>query len=183
MSAAAIATPPYSVDQEESLAGRMSRGVLPPGEALRHAIAIAAGLRDLHKQGLVYGTVTASQVLLVPSGAVLRNGGGLMQLGDCREDVKSFGAVLSEILRRSEGPSEFKTEIGQLASRCREESLEMRYVLTRLRLMRLRQNAPAKRKLILVRQTAKMPRFRLRVHMTLRWRPLVNLVAAALTGK
>jgi len=186
MSAAAVAMDPHAATYEESLAERLSGGSLAPDEVLRYAIAIATGLRDLHRQGLVYGAVSSHLILLGPSGAFLRSSGGLAQLGDSREDVKAFGALLGELLRGVEAAEEFRAEIDRLALSCREEIPEMRHVLIVLRLLRLRQTGPARRRPVVVRQPAapaQKQKIRLRIHMALHWKPLVNLVAAALTGK
>jgi len=188
MSVAELAAEPCAEALEESLAERLSRGSLPEDEALQHSIAIAASLRDLHKQGLVYGAVSAQVIVLRVLGACMSGSRGLAQFGDSREDVKAFGAVLGEILRRSEGSDEFRVEMERLARLCREETPEMRYVLTRLRLLRLRQNLPANHGLRpalvpLPAAPATTPKIRLRIRMALHWRPLVNLVAAALAGR
>jgi len=186
MSAAAVAMEPHAGKYEESLAERLSRGPLPPDEVLRSAIAIATCLRDLHKQGLVYGAVSSHLVLLGSSGAFLRSSGGLAQLGDGREDVRAFGALLGEMLRGMEGWEEFRAEMDRLALGCREEAPEMRHALVVLRLLRVRQTAAAGRRPALLRQpaaAAKTRKVRLRIHMALQWRPLAHLVALALPGR
>jgi len=186
VSAAAAAIEPHAQTYAESLAERLSRGSLPPAEALRYAIAIAASLRDLHRQGLVYGAVSSHLVLLGPSGVFLRSGGGLAQLGDGREDVQAFGGLLGEMLRTVEGSREWRAEIDRLAQRCGGENLDMQHVLIALRLLRVRQAAAVARKPVLIRQPAAPPKKRigrLRIHLALRWKPLIGLAALVLPGK
>jgi hypothetical protein len=125
----------------ESLAERMARSPLPLVETLRYAADIAMALRDLHRQGLAYGAVSAQLIELGPSGAALRTTGGLRHLGDARRDVAAYGAVLEAMLRPAEtadaGWDALRAEARALALACRNESPGMRHVLIALRLLGL----------------------------------------------
>jgi hypothetical protein len=167
---------------QESLTERLSRGPLPLEETLRYATEIATCLRDLHRHGLAYGAVCSQLILLGPSGASLRQTGGLTHLGDGHCDVTAFGAVLEEILGGTDGPDDFCREIRALAMCCRDQAPEMRHVPIVLRLMalRARQSAMAPREPVRVRRPEPA---RLRLHLSLHWRPLANLAALALSGK
>jgi hypothetical protein len=159
---------------------------LPVAEALPYAIRIATCLRDLHTQGLIYGAVSSQLILLGQSGAALRGIGGRAQIGDGREDVKGFGTVLSEMLRRIEGSQELRAEMDSLAVRCKEEAPDMRQVLILLRLLRLRQSLVVVRSPVLVPRAEPAPkkrRGRLRIHIALHWKPLAHLAALAFSGK
>lgn len=122
-------------DLQESLTERLSRGPLPVREALRYATQIAFCLRDLHAQGLVYGAVSSHLVLLTPSGASLRAGGNLLQLGDGREEVEAFGAVLAEMAGRLEGSISEQIEFERLAALCQSDAPAIQQVLIALRLL------------------------------------------------
>jgi hypothetical protein len=132
----------------------MGRGRLPLAKALRYATQVAACLRDLHRQGLVYGAVSSQLILLGPRGATLRNSGTSAQLGDPRRDVAAFGAVLSEILRRVEGPERLCAEIQSLALLCQDQTVDMRQALIGLRLLGLQ----AEQITAAARRLAKRPR-------------------------
>ena len=108
--------------------------------------------------------------------------GGLTHLGDGHCDVTAFGAVLEEILGGTDGPDDFCREIRALAMCCRDQAPEMRHVPIVLRLMalRARQSAMAPREPVRVRRPEPA---RLRLHLSLHWRPLANLAALALSGK
>jgi len=186
MSANAVPLEPNVEGYQESLTERMGRGRMPLAEALGYATRIAACLRDLHSQRLVYGAVSSQLILLGPSGATLRNSGCLTHLGDGRRDVTAFGAVLAEMVRRVDGPEDLCAELNSIAVRCQDDAPDMQQVLLCLRLLALRSGTAAARPPVLVLRTAKpgpAERIRLRLHMCLRWKPLVNLAAFALSGK
>ena len=191
MSAAAVAVAETEEIFQESLTERMARGRLPLAEALRYAIQIATCLRDLHLQRLVYGAVSSQLIVLGPAGATLRSSGGLTHLGEAHDDAQAFGAVLGEMLRGIDGPEELRAEMGVLAAHCQEEAPDMQQVLIALRLLGLqaRQSMVARPRPVLVRrpESAAKPQVkkavRLRLHMTLHWKPLASLAAFALAGK
>jgi hypothetical protein len=170
---------------QESLTDRMGRGRLPLAEALAYAIQIAASLRDLHAQRLVYGAVSSQLIVLGPAGAELRSSGSLTRLGNARADVTSFGTVLSEIMRKVDGPEAICAEMNALAVRCQDDVPDMRQVVVLLRLLRLRFRQGSVRVLrpILVPPPEEAPRTKkafLRLHLSLHWKPLVHLVSAVL---
>ena len=138
MSSAPVTGDELAESYQESLTERFRRGRLPVAEALLYAAQIAACLRDLHMQGLVYGDVNSQTIMLGPSGASLPSDGTPAHLGEPHYDVVGFGAMLEEMLRRVEGPKIMQIEIGQLAVRCRTEALDMQQVLITLRLLTLR---------------------------------------------
>jgi hypothetical protein len=178
------------VDQE-SLTERMARGRLPLADALRYATQIATSLRDMHLQRLVYGAVSSQLILLGPRGATLRSSGGLTHLGEGRDDVQAFGAVLGEMLRGIDGPEELRVEMGTLATCCQQEAPDMQQVLITLRLLglRLRQGAALRRTPMLAcrpKVAAKPRRKFLQGELVLQWldaarqwKPLANLGALA----
>jgi len=176
---------------QESLTERMARGRLSLAETLCYATQIATSLRDLHLLGLVYGAVSSQLILLGPSGAVLRNTGGLAQFGDRHHDVKAFGAVLGAMIAGADGPEELLAELRGLAMRCQEETPDILQVLITLRLLGFRSRlATAEvRKLVLVRCPAAAAKrdvtetVRMGLHLALHWRPLASLAAFALWGK
>jgi hypothetical protein len=178
------------IDQE-SLTERMARGRLSLAETLRYATQIAASLRDLHVHGLAYGAVSSQLILLGPSGAALRITGGLTHFGERRHDVTAFGGVLGDMIRGVDGPEGLLAEVRGLAMRCQEEAPDMQQVLIALRLLGLRSRlaATAVRKLVSVRRPEAAAKrdlketVRLRLHLALRWKPLANLAAFALSGK
>ena len=184
--AAALASLEEGVEiVQETLSGRIARASLPLAETLRYAIQLATYLRDLHTYGLAYGAVSPQLVLLGPNGAELRHCGGLIRLGDSRNDVAGFGATLGEMLRATEGSSELLREVQLVAEGCREASLDMQQALIALRLVALR-----------VRQAesvAAAPRERPEIQtkdemwglhaLLLRWRPLASLAAFAMWGR
>jgi hypothetical protein len=165
--------------RQESMAARLGRAPLPIAEALRYSTQIAAFLRDLHVQGLVYGAVSSHLILLGPSGAFLRVTGALARLGDARADVTAFGTVLSEMARRTEGSPEFQRELEALAGRCREESPEMQQVLITLRLLAL----AARQLQAPPRKPAPIAPLHNWARTVPLWKPLANLAAFALSGK
>jgi len=171
----------------ETLAERMERGPLPVGEALRYAIQIARYLRDLHAQGLVYGAVSSHLIVLAPSGACLRPSGGVAHLGDRRDDVAAFGGVLREILPALQ-TSDSRDAMAALARHCEQDTPDIRHVTVALRLiaLRMRHRAAGVRRPGAARRpepsAIRRKRVRLRIRMTLRWKPLVNLAALALSG-
>jgi serine/threonine protein kinase len=170
---------------EESLTGRMGRGRLPIAEALGYATQIAACLRDLHTQGLVYGALNSQSIVLGPAGASLRSSGSFAHLGDARADVTAFGLVLSEMLRKVDGPDAWCAELNALAVRCQDDAPGMRQVLMVLRLLRLRVRQGAVKVLrpILVPRPEPVPRGKrvwARLHLSLHWKPLVHVVASVL---
>jgi len=175
MSAAATAMEGRGEGYRESLTERMGRAPLPVEEALRYAIQIATGLRDLHRHGLVYGAVSSQSILLGPAGASLRSSGGLSRLGDRHPDVAGFGAVLGEMRRRMAGPEGLGEKLEMLAMRCQEESADMQKLLIALRLLALeeRLGAVVAPRLELVR----------RPKMARKWAPLANIAALAMWGK
>lgn len=188
MSAALVAIEECAETCQESLAGRLSRGPLPLAEALQYAIEIATCLRDLHRQRLVYGAVSSQSILLGPAGAALRGTGGLAQLGDRREDVKAYSALLREILRSTEGWAELCAEIDALAAHCQDQTPDIQHALIALRLLLLRLRHAS----IVIRRPVLVPRIdpaipkrtaRLRIHLALHWKPLVSLAALAFPGK
>jgi hypothetical protein len=189
MSANAVPLEPSVEGYQESLTERMGRGRMPLAEALGYATRIAACLRDLHTQRLVYGAVSSQLILLGPSGATLRGSEGLRHLGDGHRDVTAFGGVLAEMVRRVDGPEDLCAELNSIAVRCQDEGPDMQQMLLCLRLLALRCGAPVVRRPVLVLRTARGSKpgpaesVRLRLHMCLRWKPLVNLAAFALSGK
>lgn len=188
MSAAALAIEEPVEPDYESLTERMGRSPLPVAEALRHATQIATCLRDLHMQHLIFGAVSSQLIQLGPKGASLRSSGALAQRGDASRDVKGLGAVLGEMLPRLEGPPELVAEMAALAVRCQEEKPDMQQVSIALRLlgMRARHGAVAVCWPPPVRRAHEAPKkrpVRLRLHLALHWKPLVNLAAFALSGK
>lgn len=184
MSAAAVVAEECAEGYRESLTERMARGPMPAGETFRYAIQVATCLRDLHSQGLVYGAVSSQLIVLGPSGASLRLS-GLAQLGDARMDVKAFGGVLQEMLRRAEGNG-WREELDALALRCQSETPDIQQVLITLRLlaMRIRQESYVPRPLFVVEPpVSAASRVRLRIQMALQWKPLASLVAFAISGR
>jgi hypothetical protein len=187
MSAHAIPVEEGAEAYQESLTERMGRGRLSLAEALRFATQIATCLRDLHAQHLVYGAVSSQLIQLSPSGATLRSTGGLTRLGDGHHDVASFGAVLSEMLRRMDGPEDLRAEIEALAMRCREEAPDMQQVLITLRLLTLqaRQGAGTVRRPLRARAPKRAAKTETESGRRLpwQWKPLANLAALGLWGK
>ena len=116
----------------------MGRGRLPVTEALLYATQIATCLRDLHAHKLVYGAVSSQLILLARTGASLRTSGTLLQMGEGRDDVAAFGAVLGEMLGKLEGSMALQIEIGRLALQCQVEDPGIQQVLIALRLLGLR---------------------------------------------
>jgi hypothetical protein len=172
----------------ETLTGRIGRGGLSLGEALGYATQIAVCLRDLHSQGLVYGAVSSQLILLGPLGATLRSSGTLAHLGDPANDVAAFGVVLNEMLRGTDGPQDLCEQMNSLAVRCQDDAPGMKQVAIALRLLRLeaRHGAVPVRRLALAprpKAAARKSKVRVRVHLSLHWKPLVNLLAFALSGK
>jgi TolB-like protein len=55
--------------QGESLADRLTRGRLPPADALPIALAVLAGLGALHDHGLIHRDLKPSNIFLTPHGA------------------------------------------------------------------------------------------------------------------
>ena len=55
----------------ESLAQRLSRGPLPPGDALPIALAVLAGLDALHRNGIIHRDLKPSNIFLTAHGAKL----------------------------------------------------------------------------------------------------------------
>ena len=55
----------------QTLAERLSRGAMPPAEALRHAITIADALDKAHRSGLVHRDLKPANVMLTQAGAKL----------------------------------------------------------------------------------------------------------------
>jgi hypothetical protein len=141
MSSKIVETAEQAETHQESLTERMARSPLSLAEILRYATEIAAALRGLHQSGLEYGAVSAQLILLGPAGAALRPTGALHCLGDGRSDVKAFGAVLADMLRREKPGSASLDGIRQraraLSQRCLKESPDMQRVLIALRLMAL----------------------------------------------
>jgi hypothetical protein len=194
---------------QDSLAERMARSPLSLLEGLRCATEIAAALRDLHEHGLVYGAVSSQLIELGPSGATLRSTGVVRHLGDSSRDVAAFGAVLEEMSHRAESvgnlPDALLEQAHALALRCRNDSPPMQQVSIALRLlalqvrhcgavagpMRQAQAPQAEARQAVVRPmpaaatpVAKPPvRVRVRIRLTLRWKPLANLAVFALSGK
>ena len=55
----------------ETLAGRLARGGLPLGQALRHAVEIADALDKAHRHGIVHRDLKPGNVMLTKAGATL----------------------------------------------------------------------------------------------------------------
>jgi hypothetical protein len=165
---------------EETLSDRIARGSLPPAELLQDAIQIAACLRELHAQGLVYGALNSQAILLGAEGVSLRPTTPPPSR-DEHDDVAAFGTLLREMLGGAQA-GELHDEVEALAARCQENALSLQHVAGRLRILavRLRHSALAAR-----RRTAipKKQKVRLRIRFSLHWRPLVNLAAFALVAK
>jgi hypothetical protein len=189
MSAAAVAVEARAEAYQETLTERLGRGALPVAEALQYAAQVATCLRDLHMQGLVHGAVSSQLILLGPTGASLRTGSSLAQLGDAHYDVTGFGGVLGEMLRWVRGPEVLHIEIGRLAIRCQLKALDMQQVLITLRLIALRARlgtvaAPGP---VLVRRAEEAGRAPLKetvlhwVHTARQWKPIASLAAFALS--
>jgi len=182
------AADPVAETHHEGLAERMARGPLTLEETLRYAIQVAACLRDVHSQGLIHGALTSHAILLSQSSLSLPASGGLLQLGDPHGDVKGFGAVLREMLAGLEASS-WRDEIASLAARCEDGTPHMQHVVIDLRLvaLRLHHASTVRRRSIEVA----VPRIpvanrrpgRMRIRMSLHWRPLANLVALAFSGR
>jgi hypothetical protein len=193
MSANAVALPERVEVRYESLVERMDRGGLSLAEVLGYATQIAAGLRDLHTQRLVYGAVSSQLIVIGASGATLKSSGGLRRLGDGRRDVAAFGAVLAEMVCRVDGPEDLCAELIAIAARCQNDACDMRRVLISLRLLGLRLSTAAARRPVSTQRTvtrnraAAKPgfadRIRLRFHMSLHWQPLANLAAFGHSSK
>jgi hypothetical protein len=173
---------PGTEGYQETLAERMARGRMPLAEALGYATQIAACLRDMHMQRLVYGAVSSQLILLGTGGAKLRNSGRVARLGNVQGEVAAFGAVLSEIVHKTDGAEDLCSEAKSLAVSCQDDAPDMQQVLIRLRIMGLkaRHAAAPVRRPVLAPRAVRAPRaqkVRLRLHLSLHWRPLVNLVA------
>ena len=167
----------------ETLTERLGRGRLPLAKALGYATEIAAGLRDLHMQGLVYGAVSSHLVVLSEHGARLRNRGSLARLGDSRGDVAGFGLLLNEMVRRVDGPEGLCAQLNSLAVLCRDGSAGMQRVVVTLRLLALKARhgkAPGRKPVLVAPRTR--GRGLVRIRFSLHWKPLVNLVSLALSG-
>jgi len=189
VSAAAVAVEAPAEAYQETLTERFRRGPLPVAEALQYATQVATCLRDLHMQGLVHGAVSSQLILLSPTGASLRTGGSLAQLGDAHFDVTGFGGVLGEMLRWVRGSEVLHIEIGQLAIRCQMDALDMQQVLITLRLLALRARlgTVADFRPVLVRRAEAARRPALKetmlhwAHMARQWKPVASLAAFALS--
>jgi hypothetical protein len=173
-----------------SLAERIAQSSLSVGEILRYATPIAAALRDLHAQGLVYGAVSSRSILLRPAGAALQEYGGLRRLGNASGDIAAFGEVLRETLRGAHGREDLREELRQLAIDCQDTAADMQVMLIALRLLglkarqvaRMPRPAPSTRQEVAAKAEVKEA-VRLRLHLSLHWKPLANLAAFALSGR
>ena len=58
-----------AIVEGESLADRLTQGVLPPEEALQYAIDIGAALTRAHVRGIVHGQLSSHAILLTNAGA------------------------------------------------------------------------------------------------------------------
>jgi hypothetical protein len=191
MSAAPVAMEAPVEAYQETLTERLGRGALPVAEALRYATQVATCLRDLHMQGLVHGAVSSQLILLGPTGASLRIGASLAQLGDARYDVTGFGDMLGEMLRWVRGPEVLHIEIGRLAIRCQSGALDMQQVLITLRLLAMRARLGAASapgpvlvgRVEAVRRTVSKEAVLHWIRMARQWKPLASLAAFALSGK
>ena len=189
MSAAPVTVEEPAEPYQESLTERFRRGPLPVTEALRYATQVATCLRDLHMQGLVHGAVSSQLTLLGPTGASLRTGSGLAQLGEAHYDVTDFGAMLGETLRWIRGPEVLHIEIGRLAIRCQSEALDMQQILITLRLLALRARLgrfAAPGRVLAPRATAVRPTvFKQTIlqwaQVARQWKPVASLAAFALS--
>lgn len=76
----------------------MAAGRLPLLHALRCAADLAAGLRDLHAVKALHGSVTPVFVAIEAGRAVLMNAPGSAATASEEGDIRSFGAVLYEML-------------------------------------------------------------------------------------
>ena len=96
----------------ESLAGRLSRGPLPPAQALRIAGEIGAALAAAHRLGIVHRDVKPANVMLTRSGAKLLDF-GLARLRERDPDV-AFSFLKTQAETRPE-LTEAGTVLGTLS--------------------------------------------------------------------
>jgi len=176
----------------ESLAERLARCPLPLQEALRCAMQVGTALRRLHAEGLAYGEVSSQLIFVGESGAVLRPAPRPQNVGEPGGDVTAFGKLLDEMLRCEDTEGEalhcIRAEAHMLALRCRSESPSMQHVLINLRLLAvlIRQQGTVARPVTCQTQSAMLsssagvvrPRVRIRIRMSIRWKPLARLVVA-----
>ncbi len=136
-----------------TLAAVLERGPLTLGAALDCAADVAAELRDLHRQKLIYGMLNTRRILVTPDGAQLTPPPE-WALGDAVRDVRAFGGVLYELVtgnpppeglraahlftrQNAVGAAGVRAHMLVLAARCVEGSLTMQHALMEIRLRHL----------------------------------------------
>jgi hypothetical protein len=143
--------------QPETLAQRLSQGTLPLWYALRCATDVATGLRDLHEEGRLHGSVNAESVVVAKTGARLLPPNGHARYTVASADVSAFGALLYEMVTGAKPspratpplpaiasrntPKGLRIAATRLASKCLRSTsnsfTEMQKVLTEVRLLGL----------------------------------------------
>lgn len=101
-----------TMNDQRTLALRMTEGRIPVPEALHYAMSLADSLRKLHDAGKAHGTVTPSSIVVTATGLDLIPSLGPLatvtpytapevlqgQPADARSDIFSFGALVFEML-------------------------------------------------------------------------------------
>jgi hypothetical protein len=124
---------------------------------LRCATDVATGLRDLHEEGRLHGSVSAHSVVVTKTGARLLPPNGRARYTLASADVSAFGALLYEMVTGAEPsfraapplpaiasrntPKGLRIAATRLASKCLRSTsnsfTEMQKVLTEVRLLGL----------------------------------------------
>lgn len=101
-----------TMNDQRTLALRMTEGRIPVPEALHYAMSLADSLRKLHDAGKAHGAVTPSSIVVTATGLDLIPSLGPLatvtpytapevlqgQPADARSDIFSFGALVFEML-------------------------------------------------------------------------------------